>query len=294
VGLRTPAVAGTFYASTADGIVEQIEWSYRHPIGPGHLPEVNEAGPRQVVALVAPHAGYMASGPVAAHAYYALARDGKIDTAVIVGPNHTGYGSSVSVWTSGAWRTPLGDAAIDADAARSLVGGVIKSDESAHLYEHSVEVQVPWLQHLYGSGVRIVPVAILAQDSETSLAVGEALSRIDGNVVLIASTDLSHYEPVESATRKDTGILSAVESFDSAGMYERLTAEHCSMCGYGPVAAIVHAARLRGATDATLLKYATSGDTVGDYSRVVGYASAVFTRGPLASSGSGVGEPIRD
>ena len=281
MGLRTPTVAGTFYASTASGVTEQIEWSYLHAIGPGNLPEVNESGPRNIVGLVVPHAGYMASGPVAAHAYDALARDGKVDTAIIVGPNHTGYGSAVSVWTSGAWRTPLGDAPVNEEVARTLLGGVLRADESAHIYEHSIEVQVPWLQHLYGAHVRIVPVAILAQDSETSLAVGEALAGIAGNVVLIASTDLSHYESLDSATRKDAGILSAIESLDSDRMYRHLDAEKCTMCGYGPVAAVVHAARKRGAKYATLLKYATSGDTIGDYSRVVGYASAALSREPL-------------
>ncbi|MFC2009273.1 AmmeMemoRadiSam system protein B [Chloroflexota bacterium] len=281
MGLRTPTVAGTFYASTASGVIEQIEWSYRHDIGPGQLPEVNESGPRNIVGLVAPHAGYMASGPVAAHAYDALARDGRVDTAIIVGPNHTGYGSAVSVWASGAWRTPLGDAQVDENVAHALLGGVLRSDESAHIYEHSIEVQVPWLQHLYGADVRIVPVAILAQDSDTALAVGEALAAVEGNVVMIASTDLSHYESLDSATRKDAGILSAIECLDSNRMYRYLDAEKCTMCGYGPVAAVMHAARSRGATHATLLKYATSGDTIGDYSRVVGYASAALSRGPL-------------
>jgi len=282
VGLRTPTVAGTFYASTASGVTEQIEWSYLHAVGPGHLPEVDEAGPRNIVGLVAPHAGYMASGPVAAHAYGALAKDGKVDTAIIVGPNHTGYGSAVSVWTSGAWRSPLGDAQVDEDVARSILGGVLRADESAHIYEHSIEVQVPWLQHLYGADVRIVPVAILAQDSSTAAKVGEALAGVEGNVVFIASTDLSHYESYDSAARKDAGVLSAIEALDSDGMYRHLDAEKCTMCGYGPVAAVVQAARSRGARYATVLKYATSGDTLGDYSRVVGYVSAALSREPRA------------
>jgi len=281
MGLRTPTVAGTFYASTASGINEQIEWSYLHAVGPGHLPEVNEEGPRSIVGLVAPHAGYMASGPVAAHAYGALAKDGKVDTAIIVGPNHTGYGSAVSVWASGSWRTPLGDALVDENIARSLLGGVLRSDESAHIYEHSIEVQVPWLQHLYGADVRIVPVAILAQDSDTAEEVGEALARVEGNVVLIASTDLSHYESYDAASRKDAGVLSAIESLDSDAMYSHLDAVKCTMCGYGPVAAVLKASISRGARYSTLLKYATSGDTMGDYSRVVGYASAALSREPL-------------
>ena len=278
MNVRKPAVAGTFYASTRDGVVGQIEWSYRHRLGPGDVPEVNESGPREIVALVAPHAGYMASGPVAAHAYSALARDGRVDTAVIVGPNHTGYGTAVSVWSSGAWSTPLGNAQVNQDMAKSLLGGIVHADESAHIYEHSIELQLPWLQHLYGDAVQIVPVAMLAQDADTASEVGEALSKVTGNVVLIASTDLTHYEPPEAAAQKDADVIATMESLDSDEMYRRLRAESCTMCGYGPVAAVMHAARKLGATRAELLKYATSGDTTGDYSRVVGYASVVFRR----------------
>ncbi len=278
MGVRRPAVAGTFYAATRSGVLSQLEWSYRHLLGPGGVPEANPAGPREIVGLIVPHAGYMASGPVAAHAYHALALDGMIETAVIVGPNHTGYGSAVSVWVSGSWSTPLGEAVVDEARARRLVGGVIRADESAHIYEHSVEVQVPWLQHLYGATVRIVPVAMLVQDAHTALAVGEALARLEGNVLLIASSDLTHYEPQDSAARKDAGVVEAIQELDIDRMYQRLADEESSMCGYGPVAAVVHAARLRGATRAELLKYATSGDTTGDHSRVVGYVAMALRR----------------
>ncbi len=277
MGVRKPAVAGTFYAASRSGVIDQLEWCYQHRLGPGELPEVNPEGARQIVALVAPHAGYMASGPVAAHAYHALARDGVVDTAVIVGPNHTGYGTAISVWTTGAWNTPLGDARVDEDAAGRLVGGIVRPDESAHIYEHSVEVQVPWLQHLYGQKLRIVPIAMLAQDIESATELGTALARLEGNVVIIASTDFTHYEPQQSAERKDTTVIEAIQSLDSAEMYRRLGEQASSMCGYGPVAAVVHAAKLRGATRAQLLKYATSGDVIGDYSRVVGYASIALT-----------------
>ena len=282
---RMPAVSGTFYASTRDGVIEQIEWCYKHKLGPGGIPEVNESGPREIIGLVAPHAGYMASGPVAAHAYNALAHDGKVDTVVIVGPNHTGYGSPVSVWSSGTWSTPLGEARVNEDVANMLIGGIVRAGEAAHIYEHSVEVQIPWLQHLYGDSVQIVPVAMLAQDAGVARELGNAMAKVQGNVVFIASTDLTHYEPLESASHKDMNVVSAVEAFDVAEMYRRLSAECCTMCGYGPVAAVMHAARQLGATRAELLKYATSGDATGDYSRVVGYASVAFRR---EASGEGL------
>ncbi len=278
MGVRKPAVAGTFYAATRDGVLGQLEWSYQHRLGPGEMPEVDAAGTRDIVGLIAPHAGYMASGPVAAHAYGALARDGIVDTAVIVGPNHTGYGNAISVWVSGAWSTPLGNARVDEVSARQLVGGIVRADESAHIYEHSVEVQVPWLQHLYGDSVRIVPVAMLAQDLKSAEELGSALAELQGNVVLIASTDFTHYEPQASAMHKDATVIEAIRSLDSSEMYRRLGEEACSMCGYGPVAAVVHAAKLRGAVRTELLAYATSGDVIGDYSRVVGYASIALLR----------------
>jgi len=278
MGVRKPAVAGTFYAANRDGVLGQLEWSYQHRLGPGEMPTVNPQGPREIVGLVAPHAGYMASGPVAAHAYSALARDGVVDTAVIVGPNHTGYGTAVSIWASGAWTTPLGNAKVNEEAAARLVGGVARADESAHIYEHSVEVQVPWLQHLYGDAIRIVPVAMLAQDMETAMGFGVALSKLEGNIVLIASTDLTHYEAQESAAHKDNTVVDSISHLDVAEMYRNIGAEECSMCGFGPVAAVVHAARLRGATKTEVLKYATSGDVIGDYSRVVGYASVALLR----------------
>lgn len=278
MGIRKPAVAGTFYAATRDGVLGQLEWSYQHRLGPGQMPEVDAAGPRDIIGLIAPHAGYMASGPIAAHAYHALAKDGLIDTAVIIGPNHTGYGTAVSVWVSGSWTTPLGSAHVDEEAARQLVGGIVHADESAHIYEHSVEVQVPWLQHLYGGSVRIVPVAMLAQDLNSAEEVGSALAQLKGNVVLIASTDFTHYESQDSASHKDASVIEAIQALDNAEMYRRLGDQSCSMCGYGPVAAVIHAAKLRGATRAELLAYATSGDVVGDYSRVVGYASVALRR----------------
>ncbi len=278
MAIRKPAVAGTFYAATRGGVIDQLEWCYLHKLGPGELPQVDPSGPRNIIGLVAPHAGYMASGPVAAHAYHALARDGVVDTAVIVGPNHTGYGSAVSVWASGAWTTPLGNARVNEDAAHRLIGGAIRSDESAHIYEHSVEVQVPWLQHLYGDKISIVPVAVLAQNQDTASELGEALAKLEGNIVLIASTDFTHYEPQETAAHKDAEVIESILKFDTADMYRRLAQQSSSMCGYGPVAAVVHAAQLRGATHAELLKYATSGDVIGDYSRVVGYASIALRR----------------
>lgn len=274
---RRPAVSGMFYAGSAGELQEQIERCYKHELGPGAVPRVNSNGLREIVAIVSPHAGYYYSGPVAAHAYKELADDGVPDTAVILGPNHTGYGPPVSVWAGAAWNTPFGDIEINEALAQRLLGGVIEADEKAHIHEHSIEVQLPWLQHLYKS-VRIVPIAMLAQDLETAQAVGKAISQSNDNLIVIASSDFTHYEPHIIAMERDGSVIDAIVDLDEGELYERCERLNCTMCGYGPVASAIVAAKAMGARRASLLKYATSGDTSGDFSRVVGYGSIVIKR----------------
>jgi AmmeMemoRadiSam system protein B len=275
--IRKPAVSGMFYAGTARELEKQIEWCYKHELGPGTIPRVNSTGPRDIVAIVAPHAGYYYSGPVAAHAYKELADDGIVDTAVIVGPNHTGYGWPVSLWAGDNWSTALGEVEIDKKCAQKLLGEVVKADETAHLHEHSIEVQLPWLQYLYKK-VKIVPIAMLAQDLETARTLGKAISRSGGNIVIIASSDFTHYESHSVATETDNFVIEAILALDEAELYKRCESLNCTMCGYGPVASAIVAAKEMRAQRASLLKYATSGDTSGDFSRVVGYGSIVIRR----------------
>jgi len=277
VKARKPVVAGAFYAGTPEKLRRQIEWCYKHELGTGIVPQVEEMGPREIVALVVPHAGYAYSGPVAAHAYKKLAEDGVFDTAVILGPNHTGYGSPVSVWAGSSWETPLGEVKINGELAHEILGGVIKVDEMAHLYEHSIEVQLPWLQYLYRE-VKIVPIVMMAQDIETARAVGETISKTGNNIVIVASSDFTHYEPHSIAEEKDKSMIEAIVNLDEEMLYERREALGCTMCGYGPVAAAIVAAREMKANKSKLLKYATSGDTTGDFSAVVGYGSIVMER----------------
>jgi AmmeMemoRadiSam system protein B len=275
--IRKPAVSGMFYAGTAKELEEQIEWCYKHELGPGVIPRVNSKGLREIVAIVAPHAGYDYSGPVAAHAYKELADDGIFDTAVILSPNHTGYGYPVSLWAGAGWNTPLGEVEINEKLAQRLLGGVIKADETAHIYEHSIEVQLPWLQYLYKK-VKIVPITMLAQDIETARTVGRAISQTDENLIIIASSDFTHYEPHSVAMEKDGSVIEAIVGLDEEELYKRCESLNCTMCGYGPVASAIVAAKEMKAQRASLLKYATSGDTSGDFSRVVGYSSIVIKR----------------
>jgi hypothetical protein len=280
--VRRPTQAGAFYEGNAESLKNQIENCFLHELGPGKIPEVIKAGPRQVVGLVCPHAGYMFSGPVAAHSYYRLALDGKPDVVILFSPNHTGYGSALAVMNEGVWRTPLGDVEVDGETANQIVheSRIIDVDEVAHRFEHSIEVQLPFLQYLYGSEFKIVPICFLMQDLHSAREVGQAAAKVlaGKNSVIIASSDMTHYEPQETAAKKDKMALEAVEALDEAKFYSIVEAQRISACGYGPIAALITAAKILGTKGAKVLSYKTSGDVTGDRSSVVGYAAVCFTK----------------
>ncbi|MCW4008597.1 MAG: AmmeMemoRadiSam system protein B [Candidatus Bathyarchaeota archaeon] len=280
--IRRPRVAGMFYEGNAEELKAQIRDCFLHELGPKKLPAVNEKGQRKIVGLVCPHAGYMYSGPVAAHAYYELASDGRPDTIVILGPNHTGYGSALALMNEGMWRTPLGDVEIDGELADQIVrkARLVDVDELAHRFEHSIEVQLPFLQYIYGSKFRFVPICFQLQDLPSAMEVGQALAEVlaSRNAVVIASSDMTHYEPQKSAAAKDLVALKAVEAMDAQQFYAIVEARDVSACGYGPIAAVITAAKGLGAKEAKLLCYKSSGDITGDYSSVVGYAAVCFRK----------------
>jgi AmmeMemoRadiSam system protein B len=224
----------------------------------------------------------MASGPVAAHAYHHLAEDGKPDVVVIFGPNHTGHGSALSIMNEGAWRTPLGDVEVDTETADKILqaSSIIDVDDRAHVYEHSIELQLPFLQYLYGSELKFVPICFMMQDLESSREVGKAVaSALKGkNELVIASSDMTHYEPQERAEKKDRMAIDAALELDEERYYNTVESYGISTCGYGPVIAAITAAKELGAKKAELLSYGTSGDVLGDRSAVVGYASIAFIK----------------
>jgi hypothetical protein len=279
--VRRPYVAGSFYPREPQRLRNEIEDCFKHKLGPGRLP-VKSDKPRTITGIVCPHAGYVYSGHVAAHSYLALSEEKAPDTAVILCPNHTGLGSAVSLMGEGAWENPLGKVKIDAELSKAIfrASGMIDLDESAHQYEHSIEVQLPFLQFIYGSSISIVPICMGFQDLETSRNVGEAVADAakDKNVIIIASTDMTHQEPQESAARKDRLVLEAIEKLDEAGVQNAVAKNRITMCGYGPVSATIVASKLLRADRAEILSYHTSGDITGDRGAVVGYASAKLTR----------------
>jgi len=280
--IRRPTQAGAFYAGSQQSLRAQIEECFKHELGPGALPKIADKSLQRIVGLVSPHAGYMYSGPVAAHGYHRLAEDGKPNVAVLCGPNHTGSGSALAVMKEGVWRTPLGDVEIDTATADSILraSDIIDVDDSAHAFEHSIEVQLPFLQFLYGSTFKFVPICFLMQDLASSREVGSAVAKAlaGKNAVVIASTDMTHYEPQRMAEKKDKAAIEAMLKLDEEGLYSTIEAQRISMCGFGPTIAAITAAKALGAKKAELLCYKTSGDVVGDYSAVVGYSSLVFTR----------------
>jgi len=267
--MRVPAVAGQFYEDEPAALRRQVEACYTHPLGPGKIP-VLEDGPRTLRGLVVPHAGLVYSGPVAAHAYAALGRDGPPEVVVILGPNHTGLGASVAVGTVD-WEVPIGRMRCDTDLARRLASRPpMTEDMVAHRFEHSIEVQLPFLLHL-GLKAPFVPVCVGSQDLDPAVAVGERVREaIQGrDALVIASTDFSHYVPKEQAYERDRLAYEEILRGDVKGFWRTIRKHDVSMCGYGPVMAMLTAV---GPVRPQLLKYATSGD-VSPMREVVGYAS---------------------
>jgi AmmeMemoRadiSam system protein B len=202
------------------------------------------------------------------------------DTFVILGPNHTGRGKAFSIMTEGVWRTPLGDVEVDSELGRRIlaVSSYLEEDFAAHQYEHSLEVQVPFLQ-FFKPNVMIVPVVFAHASGTIYEKIGRelagAIKESKKGVVILASSDMTHYEPHESAKRKDSQAIEAILDLDEDKLLKRVGELDISMCGYAPVVSLISAAKELGAKEAELVKYQTSGDTSGDYSSVVGYAGII-------------------
>ncbi len=276
---RKPAVAGLFYPSDREELVKSIRDSFLHPLGPGVLPDqVEPGGLGRILGYVVPHAGYMYSGPVAAHAYLDLARAERPDVIVIAGPNHNMIGLLASVYREGVWETPLGDVEVDAEIARLLVSysKFFGFDADAHAYEHSIEVQLPFLQYVLGE-FKFVPVSIGLQTLDVARDLGRAAARlVEENgvkVMFLASTDFNHYEPHDVTVEKDAYAIEAILSMDEEELYRRLEERNVTMCGPAPTAALITYAGILGYGKPVLLKHATSGDVTGEKEWVVGYAS---------------------
>ncbi|HVO09940.1 MAG TPA: AmmeMemoRadiSam system protein B [Vicinamibacteria bacterium] len=275
--VRAAAVAGSWYPGSAAAIEEEVD-RYLGQAG-------KVAAPGRLVGLVCPHAGLRYSGPVAAYAY-SLLRGRAAATVVLVGPSHRAAFDGVAVQAEGAWDTPLGRAEVDEAVAQAVLSHgreFVFADAEVHRQEHSLEMQMPFLQRVV-SGLRIVPLLMGSQSREEVLGLAEALAgALAGlpsgrDVVLVASSDLSHYQPAPVANRLDAVVVQQVSGFDDAGLLSRLEGHHNVACGGGPIVAVMRASRSLGADTATVLRYADSGDVPGgDKGQVVGYLAAALT-----------------
>lgn len=264
---RTPAVAGQFYYGTAAKLAQQVE----RFITP-HAKKEN------VIGAVSPHAGLIYSGSVAGGVYSTIEFP---DTFVLIGPNHTGLGAQVSLMDSGEWEIPTGIFAIDEKLAHRIAvnAPLVKRDASAHMFEHSLEVQLPFIAH-FSKRARIVPLLMMTASVEECKAVGEgiagAVQAAGYHIVIVASTDMSHYVPENVAQRKDRMAIDRILALDPEGLYETVVKERISMCGYLPATTMLFAAKALGAESARLIHYTTSAEVSGDYDHVVGYAGIVL------------------
>jgi AmmeMemoRadiSam system protein B len=263
---RSPAVAGQFYYGSASKLTNQVEkYIEKH------------AHREKVIGAVSPHAGLMYSGPVAGAVYSAIEFP---ETFMLIGPNHTGLGSQVSLMEAGEWEIPTGVFQIDEKLARRIAMNVplVTKDTKAHMFEHSLEVQLPFIAY-FSKEKKIVPLAVLSATVEECRIIGEGVAKairdVGYPVVAVASSDMSHYVPDDVARQKDRMAIDKILSLDPEGLYETVRKEKISMCGYLPATIMLFAAKALGAHSARLVKYSTSAEVSGDFDHVVGYAGVV-------------------
>jgi AmmeMemoRadiSam system protein B len=265
--VRTPAVAGKFYPRRADELRREVQ----------EYISTAETVCMTAIGCIAPHAGYMYSGHVAGAVYSRLEIPSR---AVILCPNHTGMGHPLAVMTRASWQTPLGEVAADAELGVALLQRFpsLHEDSAAHRSEHAIEVQLPFLQ-ARRAALSFVPIAVGTSDFEVLRGLGEAIADVISaqaeKVLIIASSDMNHYESDAVTRVKDHKAIERVLALDARGLWEVVMNEEVSMCGFGPAVAMLTAAKRLGATSATLVKYATSGDVSGDREMVVGYAGII-------------------
>ncbi|MFC1866069.1 AmmeMemoRadiSam system protein B [Chloroflexota bacterium] len=265
--IREAVVAGKFYPDSPAKLKEMLATM------------LDEKVARQdVIGLVSPHAGYIYSGAVSGAV---ISRIKLKDTFIIMGPNHTGIGKPFSIMTDGVWRTPLGEVAIDSELATRIMASskYLEENDEAHRFEHSIEVQLPFLQY-FGRRFKLVPIMLSYADVAIYREIGQAIAAVVKNLgreaVIMASSDMTHYEPHKSACEKDSRAIEAILELDEEKLMKRVNELNISMCGYAPVASLIAAARKLGADKTELVKYLTSGDASGDYSSVVGYAGIII------------------
>jgi AmmeMemoRadiSam system protein B len=263
ITIRKPAVAGSFYSSDPIQLADEIKT---------YINKTNEK--KSVSGIISPHAGFMYSGTVAGSVYSAI----KIpETVILVGPNHTGKGPNASIMAKGQWKSPLGSVEIDTELANLIVSNesILKIDTQAHLGEHSLEAQLPFLQ-FFQKDLNIVPICLKRISFEQCESIGQAITNSirqhTKKVLIVASSDMSHFETHENTVKKDRMAIDEILNLDPKGLDNIVRQNQITMCGVNPAIVMLTASTQLGANQANLIKYKTSGEVNGDMNRVVGYA----------------------
>ena len=294
--IRRPAVAGYFYSAEREQLLEEIERCFLdQKIGPAssilkeHPAVISKPFTRQVEVIIVPHAGYTYSGAIAAHSYNAISqfltnKREENPTVIILGPNHYGIGSGISISSSSKWETPLGIAEVDQEISNQILSKskIIDFDNLSHSREHSIEVQIPFLQAIQPR-LYIVPICLMLQDMETIKEVSDSITKVirsnkikSKTFLIVASSDLTHYEAQETAYSQDRKLLDKIGTLDLTQYYSVLERNNVTACGYGAIGVAMSIAKSSGMTSGKILRYATSGDVTGDTESVVGYAAVRF------------------
>ena len=270
--VREPAVSGMFYPDNPTKLRKDIEDYLKCAT----IPDLED----NIIGIISPHAGYMYSGQVAAYGFKMIVKR-PYDTVILIGPSHKVYFDGVALWDRGSFETPLGRVDIDEDIARGMVriGGIIKANRDTHKEEHSLEVQLPFLQSVLDD-FKIIPLVMGIQTTSACRKLAQSLSYVLQNstkkFLIVCSTDLSHYYPDTKAKKLDSIIVGHLDTFNIPGMIEDIETGKTEACGAGPIIVTMMLSETLGADHGKVLKYAHSGDVSGDKSGVVGYVSAMF------------------
>lgn len=293
MSVREPTWAGQFYPAKREDLIKQIEECFLESSGPGKLPVVSLSGQGKIVGLMSPHAGLPYSGSTAAHCYHRMAEDGLPETIVIIGPNHRSYMPAVALAGDSSWRTPLGESQIDLDVNAEIMKEYpdAQVNVAVHYAEHSLEVQLPFIQYIDSLGdtqTKIVPILIgasaynrtLDRDLEFANNLGRSIAEaVKGRKSLvIASTDMTHYENAETAKRRDYRAIPHILNLDEEGLLRTVGNLNMSMCGAMPTAVAISACKELGAVSTRELSYRNSGEVTGDLSEVVAYCAIEMDR----------------
>ena len=275
--------AGMFYENKREKLLDQLKSLFLHKMGPGKQPSITHGYSRESIGYTSPHAGYIYSGPIAAHTYFRLSLEKKPETIIIIGPNHTGLGPAVSMAPWKEWVTPLGKLSVDTELRDYFVkkSTLIYPEYSAHLYEHSIEVQLPFIQYIYkDEDIRILPISVLNQlpnvAEKLAKEILKAKEELNKDIIIIASTDMTHYEPHDNAVKKDLSTFESMTTLDYKQFFKHITTHKITMCGPLGVMVLMIMEKALNNKKPVLLKYATSGDITGEKDAVVGYMSVRF------------------